>query len=59
VALAREAMELAIKCFSRALELTVMQDISLVKRLANVEDMLGVFYTHQATALVQKNSSGC
>ena len=52
-------MELAIKCFSRALELTVMQDISLAKRLANVEDMLGVFYTHQATALVQKNSSGC
>ena len=39
----REAIELAIKCFSRALELTGMQD--MVKRLGNVENMLGVFYT--------------
>jgi hypothetical protein len=57
VALPREAIELAIKCFSRALELTGMQD--MVKRLGNVENMLGVFYTQQATALVHKNSSGC
>jgi len=52
----REAMELAIKCYSRALELTGTKDISLVKRLANVENELGVFYMNQATALVQKIS---
>jgi len=52
----REAMELAIKCYSRALELVGSKDVSLVKRLANVENELGVFYMNQATALVQKIS---
>ena len=52
----REAMELASKCYSRALELTGTKDESLVKRLANVENELGVFYMNQATALVQKIS---
>eukprot|EP00092_Neocalanus_flemingeri_P040206 GFUD01043793.1.p1 GENE.GFUD01043793.1~~GFUD01043793.1.p1 ORF type:complete len:663 (+),score=225.82 GFUD01043793.1:208-1989(+) len=52
----REAMELAIKCYSRALELAGRQDISLIRRLANVENELGVFYMNQATALVQKIS---
>ena len=52
----REAMELAIKCYSRALELSGAKDVSLVKRLANVENELGVFYMNQATALVQKIS---
>jgi hypothetical protein len=47
-------MELAIKCYFRALELEGTKDISLEKSLANVENKLGVFYMNQATALVQK-----
>jgi hypothetical protein len=49
-------MELAIKCYFRALELEGTKDISLEKSLANVENKLGVFYMNQATALVQKIS---
>ena len=52
----REAMELAIKCYFRALELEGTKDISLEKSLANVENKLGVFYMDQATALVQRIS---
>jgi len=52
----REAMELAIKCYTKALELIGSNEISLVKRLANVENELGVFYMNQATALVQQIS---
>jgi len=52
----REAMELAIKCYSRALDVSGSRETSLVRRLANVENELGVFYMNQATALVQKIS---
>ena len=52
----REAMELAIKCYSRALDLapaTAADTHSLVRRLANVENELGVFFMNQGTALLE------
>jgi len=50
----REGMELAMKCYTKASEIARSADTSLIKRLANVENELGVFYMNQATALVQK-----
>jgi len=56
----QEAMELAVRCYSRALDLVSESEegerLSLERRLANVENELGVFYMNQATALVQRIS---
>jgi len=57
----QDAMELATTCYAKALELlgserSAERD-SLVRRLANVENELGVFFMNQATALIQKISS--
>ena len=46
----RESMELAIKCYTRASELVDNTAQSLIRRLANVENELGVFFINQATA---------
>ena len=50
----REAMELAARCYTRALELVANSDESLTRRLANVENELGVFFMNQATALLNQ-----
>ena len=50
----REAMELAVKCYTRALELVENNDESLIRRLANVENELGVFFMNQGTALLDQ-----
>ena len=54
----QEAMELAVRCYGQAIELYGSKDgeevTSLQRRLANVENELGVFYMNQATALVQR-----
>ena len=54
----QEAMELAASCYTRALDLLDggEEATSLQRRLANVENELGVFYMNQATALVQRVS---
>ena len=56
----QEAMELAVRCYSQAIELLAEEGEearSLQRRLANVENELGVFFMNQATALVQRISS--
>jgi len=53
----REAMELAIKCYTRALELVDNSDVNLIRRLANVENELGVFFMNQAAALLDQVSA--
>ena len=54
----REAMELAVKCYTRALELVENNDESLIRRLANVENELGVFFMNQGTALLDQAGAG-
>ena len=54
----REAMELAVKCYTRALELVDSSDESLIRRLANVENELGVFFMNQGTALLDQAGAG-
>jgi len=58
-----EAMGLAANCYTRAVDLIPIEGeteekTSLKKRLANVENELGVFYMNQAAALVQKVTNG-
>ena len=54
----QEAMELAVRCYGQAIDLLGSKQgeevTSLQRRLANVENELGVFYMNQATALVQR-----
>ena len=50
----QEAMELAVRCYSQALELLAGEGeeaTSLQRRLANVENELGVFFMNQATEI--------
>merc|ERR1719334_1977441 len=52
-------MELAVRCYGKALDLLEEGQgqndrTCLVRRLANVENELAVFYMNQATALVQR-----
>ena len=49
----RESMELAIRCYTRALEMVDNKNESLIRRLANVENELGVFFMNQGTALLE------
>jgi len=52
----REAMELAARCYTKALDLVGEGEerTSLQRRLANVENELGVFFMNQGAALVQR-----
>merc|ERR1719347_1571994 len=57
----QDCMELALTCYAKALELLGTEEqaekTNLTRRLANVENELGVFFMNQATALIQKISS--
>ena len=55
-----QAMELACRCYSKALEASDLPEEdkeSLTSRHGNVLNELGVFFMNQATALVQKVST--
>ena len=49
-----EAMELSSRCYSRALDHLASPDVTLVRKLANVENEMGSFYMNQAKALVDQ-----